>query len=151
MNATVFHFSAAYSVAFLTAAGSTIVALALVFWVFKSRIDTCKHQVAHQAETIRRLSSELEVQHLLVRQLAADIEEMRLHPLENRELTGGRSCYGGYLPVTPDLQNQILRRFQQGQPAATIASEFNVPQSEVELLLKIRDLKWLDFDPAVNR
>ena len=129
----------------LTIFAASLLALAVLltgFQMLRSRIQWIAAQALEQQRTIHSLSTELEAQALLVRQMSLDLEETRKY-LENRgqpTATHEPKWSDQSIPVNLNRRGQILRLTQKGKSAAEIATDLHISQGEVELLLKVHDL-----------
>jgi len=117
--------------------------LAILLVLLRYRVAQLNKQISGKQSSVTNLASELEAQALLVRQMSVDLEELRKRLVDHEErvpATGGGDWGGTGLPLNLNRRGQILRLSRKGRSVAEIASDLNIAQGEVELLLKVYDL-----------
>jgi len=147
------HSSAGYTASTLRAVPSALVTivsgglLALLFLFaggfayLRSNIRSVAAQISRRDRSAAAIASELEAQALLVRQMSIDLEGLRKRLSEQMEAAQPAvPFWASDMPVNLNRRGQIIRLSRKGKSIAEIASDLNVAQGEVELLLKVHDL-----------
>jgi len=136
--------SAVPSALIVTLSGGLLAVLALAaggFVFLRRRIQALAGEVSGRERSSAVLASELEAQALLVRQMSIDLEELRKRLSEQMESAQPAiPLWASDMPVNLNRRGQIIRLSRKGKSIAEIASDLNVAQGEVELLLKVHDL-----------
>jgi len=126
------------------ASGGLLALLALLaggFVFLRQKIQSVAAQVSGRERSAAALASELEAQALLVRQMSIDLEQLRKRLSEQMESAQPVvPLWASDMPVNLNRRGQIIRLSRKGKSIAEIASDLNVAQGEVELLLKVHDL-----------
>lgn len=117
-----------------------VVLVAGSFVFLRQSIQNVAAQVSGRERSAAALASELEAQALLVRQMSIDLEELRKRLSERMESQPAVPLWASDMPVNLNRRGQIIRLSRKGKSIAEIASDLNVAQGEVELLLKVHDL-----------
>jgi hypothetical protein len=126
---------------FITASGGLLALLAGAFVFLRQKIQSVAARVSARERSAAALASELEAQALLVRQMSIDLEELRKRLSERMESAQQSvPLWASDMPVNLNRRGQIIRLSRKGKSIAEIASDLNVAQGEVELLLKVHDL-----------
>jgi DNA-binding NarL/FixJ family response regulator len=111
------------------------------FAFLRQKIQSVAAQATSRERSAAALASELEAQALLVRQMSTDLEELRKRLSERMEpAQPAVPLWASDMPVNLNRRGQIIRLSRKGKSIPEIASDLNVAQGEVELLLKVHDL-----------
>jgi DNA-binding NarL/FixJ family response regulator len=115
-------------------------------WMVRKQIGRVGVQLANRDSALSNLAAELEAQALLARQMSMDLEELRKRLVNREEASPPASIWAtAGAPVNLNRRGQILRLSRKGKTVAEISQDLNVAQGEVELLLKVHDLKQKDL------
>lgn len=117
-------------------------AAVILFAVLRYQFLRLAAEVADREREATKFASELEAQTLLSKQLSADLDELRKHLLNHDERNRAATSIwpNARIPMNLNRRGQILRLSRKGKSVAEIASDLQVAQGEVELLLKVHDL-----------
>lgn len=110
--------------------------------VIRSRVRVLAATLADRDKKVASVSAEMEAQAMLARQMSIDVEELRKRLADHHEPVRpdppAWGAPGG--PLNLNRRGQILRLSRKGKSIAEIAQDLNVPQGEVDLMLKVHDL-----------
>jgi len=125
--------------------GSLFLLLTMVFGCFgllRKQIQGLTAELGGRERRTATLSSELEAQALLVRQMSTDLEELRKRLAEHQDSVQPAAPLWATSDMAVNLnrRGQIIRLSRKGKSISEIAQDLNVAQGEVELLLKVHDL-----------
>lgn len=125
---------------------------AAILLALSHRLNRLRDRVLEIGKSLSRLSSELEMQTFLSGQISLDIENLRTSSLQKADAsmnTPGWSA--GHLPFDLNKRGQIVRLSRKGKSVAEIASDLNVSQGKVDLLLKVHGLRQSAFGGGIQK
>lgn len=125
----------------LTLSGLGVLAVALCLYLFV----TVKAQMRALERCMRREREELEAQVRVALEAAGDgreaLREIEQAVEELREANAARPPTAPPRPgINLNVRSQVLRRHRQGEQPVEIARSLGLPQTEVDLLLKVNRL-----------
>lgn len=124
----------ALAIGFFLAASTLLLVLSM-------RVKRLRAETVNLKKTLSRLSSEMEAQALLARQLSLDLKAMRTPPAQSELPVHAPAWPKGDLSLNLNTRGQVLRLSRKGKTVPEIAADLKVSRGEVDLLLKVHGFK----------